>query len=114
VENVEVGASVMTDEHSGYRGLSASFAHSAVRHGVGEYVNGLAHTNGIESFWAMLKRGYKGTYHKMSAKHLSRYVIEFSGRHNVRDLDTLAQMAALAKGLHGKRLRYDDLVAANG
>jgi hypothetical protein len=82
-----------------------------VRHSVGEYVNGMAHINGIESFWAMLKRGYKGTYHKMSAKHLSRYVIEFAGRHNVRDLDTIAQMTMLAKALDGKRLRYDDLVA---
>lgn len=111
-QNVETGATVFTDEHSGYRRLSASFRHEAVRHGVGEYVNGMVHTNGIESFWAMLKRGYKGTYHKMSAKHLSRYVVEFAGRHNVRDLDTLAQMAVLAKGLDGRRLRYDDLVAS--
>ncbi len=110
-ENVEPGANVFTDEHSGYRHLSTSFSHQSVRHGVGEYVNGMAHTNGIESFWAMLKRGYKGTYHKMSAKHLSRYVVEFAGRHNVRDLDTIAQMTMLAKGLDGKRLRYDDLVA---
>jgi hypothetical protein len=71
----------------------------------------MAHTNGIESFWAMLKRGYKGTYHKMSVKHLSRYVTEFAGRHNVRDFDTLSQMTMLAKGMDGKRLRYDDLVA---
>jgi hypothetical protein len=74
----------------------------------------MAHTNGIESFWAMLKRGYKGTYHKMSVKHLARYVTEFAGRHNVRDLDTLAQMVALARGLEGRRLRYTDLVANHG
>jgi transposase-like protein len=113
-ENVEGGATVFTDEHKGYRDLAASFAHHTVKHSVGEYVNGMAHTNGIESFWAMLKRGYKGTYHRMSAKHLSRYVIEFAGRHNVRDLDTLAQMTVLAKGLDGKCLRYDDLVADHG
>lgn len=113
VDNVETGAAVFTDEHSGYRGLSASFAHSSVRHSVGEYVNGMAHANGIESFWAMLKRGYKGTYHQMSAKHISRYVTEFAGRHNVRGLDTIMQMALLAKGLDGKRLRYDDLVAVS-
>ena len=113
VDNVEAGAAVFTDEHGGYRGLSASFVHKSVKHGVGEYVNGMAHTNGIESFWAMLKRGYKGTYHQMSGKHLSRYVIEFAGRHNVRDFDTLAQMTMLAKGLDGKRLRYKDLVAAS-
>jgi hypothetical protein len=62
----------------------------------------------------MLKRGYQGTYHKMSPKHLDRYVAEFAGRHNVRDLDTAAQMSALARGMVGKRLRYRDLVADNG
>jgi transposase-like protein len=110
--NVEAGAMVFTDEHRGYNGLSKSFGHRTVKHSVGEYVNGMAHTNGIESFWAMLKRGYKGTYHQMSPKHIARYVTEFAGRHNVRDFDTLAQMTMLAKGLDGKRLRYDDLVAS--
>lgn len=111
--SVETGAMVFTDEHRGYSGLSKFFGHRTVKHSVGEYVNGMAHTNGIESFWAMLKRGYKGTYHQMSPKHVARYVTEFAGRHNVRDLDTLAQMTMLAKGLDGKRLRYDDLVAAS-
>ncbi len=59
----------------------------------------------------MLKRGYYGTYHKMSFKHLRRYVAEVAARHNVRDLDTLDQMAALAKGMEGKRLMYRDLIA---
>ena len=59
----------------------------------------------------MLKRGYHGTYHKMSAKHLQKYVNEFSGRHNVRSLDTLDQMSKMAKGMDGKRLRYRDLIA---
>ena len=110
--NVEIGATIFTDEHRGYNGLCKSYDHESVRHSVGEYVNGMAHTNGIESFWAMLKRGYKGTYHKMSEKHLTRYVTEFAGRHNVRDLDTLTQMNVLAKGFDGKRLRYNDLVTA--
>lgn len=109
--NVESGSTVFTDEHGGYSHLSASYDHQTVSHSVGEYVNGQAHTNGIESFWATLKRGYKGTYHKMSAKHLDRYVTEFAGRHNVRDLDTLAQMVSLARGLAGRRLRYSDLVS---
>ena len=111
--NVEVGAMVYTDEHGGYNGLSRSYGHSSVKHSVGEYVKGMAHTNGIEGFWAMLKRGYKGTYHPMSRKHLARYVTESAGRHNVRNFDTIAQMATLAKGLDGKRLRYDDLIAAS-
>ena len=62
------------------------FRHKSVRHSVKEYVSGQAHTNGIESFWSMLKRGYYGTYHRMSAKHLDKYVLEFSGRHNAREL----------------------------
>ena len=79
---------------------------------VGEYVDGQAHTNGIESHWAMLKRGYHGVYHKMSAKHLQRYVNEFSGRHNQRESDTLVQMGAMLRTMSGKRLRYADLVDA--
>ena len=62
----------------------------------------------------MLKRAHKGKFHKISHKHLHRYVTEFAGKHNVRDLDTLAQMAALAAGLVGKRLLRRDLVANNG
>ncbi len=112
LNSVQTGATVFTDEHRGYSGLSKSFSHPSVKHSVGQYVNGMAHTNGIESFWAMLKRGYKGTYHQMSAKHIERYVTEFAGRHNVRGCDTIVQMTMLAKGLDGKRLRYDDLVAA--
>jgi transposase-like protein len=108
--NVEAGSTIFTDEHRGYKNLSASFNHQSVKHSVGEYVKDMAHTYGIESFWAMLKRGYKGTYHKMSPKHMTRYVTEFAGRHNVRDFDTLIQMTMLAKGLSGKRLRYNDLV----
>lgn len=60
MENVESGSSVMTDEHSRYRGLSILFAHDAVRHKAGEYVNGKDHANGIENFWAMLARGSDG------------------------------------------------------
>ena len=81
-----------------------------VRHSVREYVQGKAHTNGIESFWAMLKRGYHGTYHRMSSKHLQRYVDEFAGRHNIRPLDIIDQMSAMVRGMDGKRLRYRDLV----
>lgn len=90
------------------------FAHEAVNHGASEYVRGQAHTNGMESFWSMLKRGYTGTYHKMSPKHLQRYVEEFAGRHNMREANTVDQMAALAKGMVGKRLTYAALIADNG
>ena len=101
-------ADIYTDEHGAYHGLPN---HTTVAHSIGEYLSGKAHTNGIESFWSMLKRGYYGTYHRMSPKHLDRYVCEFSGRHNVRSLDTLAQMALVVRGFEGKRLRYWELVA---
>ena len=98
--HVEDGAKVYTDDHGGYGSIRASFEHSTVRHSVKEYVQGQAHTNGIESFWSMLKRGYIGTYHWMSFKHLDRYVTEFAGRNNVRDLDTIQQMDGNG-GWHG-------------
>ncbi len=109
-DRVEPGSTVYTDDHGGYNRLWLDFNHASVRHSVREYVKGQAHTNGIESFWALLKRGYYGTYHQMSKKHLQRYVDEFSGRHNIRSLDTIDQMASIAKGMDGKRLRYQDLV----
>ena len=103
------GATVYTDDHKSYYGLP--FKHEAVKHSISEYVRNQAHTNGIESFWSMLKRGYHGTYHHMSPKHLGRYVEEFAGRHNVRELNTIDQMGKLARGMAGKRLPYKDLIA---
>ena len=88
------------------------FDHETVKHSVSEFVNGMAHTNGIESFWAMLKRGYHGTYHHMSEKHLNRYVGKFAGRHNGRPADTINQMQATVRNMAGKRLRYTDLTGA--
>ena len=108
LDQIADGAKVYTDEHRGYHGLPN---HQTVNHSVGKYVDGQAHTNGIESFWSMLKRGYHGTYHKMSAKHLDRYVNEFAGRHNARSGDTVDQMAGIARGFAGRRLMYRDLIA---
>ena len=102
---------VYTDDHGGYEGLPH---HETVKHSAGEYVSDMAHTNGIESFWSMLKRAHKGTFHKLSQKHLQRYVNEFSWKHNARNADTQDQMIALAVGLIGKRLLYRDLIAPNG
>ena len=108
--NTVPAATVYTDDARAYRGMPRH--HEAVKHSVSEYVRGMAHTNGMESHWASLKRGYDGVYHQMSAKHLHRYVTEFEGRHNRRPLDTVDQMARMAKGAEGKQLRYQDLVAA--
>ena len=106
------GAKVYADEAKAYETLP--FDHEAVKHSVSEYVRGQAHTNGVESFWAMLKRAHEGTFHKISPKHLDRYVREFAGKHNVREMGTLAQMTTLVASLVGKRLMYRDLIADNG
>ena len=105
-------AKVYTDDHSSYKGLA--FDHETVKHSVGEYVDGMVHTNGIESFWAMLKRAHGGTFHKISPKHLDRYVQEFAGKHNVRESGTLAQMRNTVARLVGRNLLYRDLIADNG
>ena len=109
--HTEPGAKVYTDEAKAYNALKAEYDHHAVNHSAHEYVRGDVHTNGMEAFWSMFKRGYHGTFHHLSAKHLFRYVAEFAGRHNVRDLDTIVQMTVLARGMVGKRLKYRELVA---
>ena len=108
-DHVAPDATIYTDEAAAYKGMP--FKHESVRHGTGEYVRHMAHVNGMESFWATLKRAHKGTFHKISEKHLQRYVTEFSGRHNDRKRDTIDQMTHIALGMVGKRLRYKDLVA---
>ncbi len=110
-DNTESGTKVYTDDAPVYDALPN---HETVKHSVGEYVKGMAHTNGIESFWAVLKRAHKGTFHKISPKHLDRYVREFAGKHNLRSFDTRDQMAFVAAGLIGKRLLHRDLIAPNG
>lgn len=112
VDTSAPGAVVYTDDASAYAGLPRD--HATVKHSVSEYVDGMVHTNGIESFWSMLKRAHKGTFHKISPKHLQRYVSEFAGKHNVRNSDTLAQMRHTVARLVGRNLLYSDLVADNG
>ena len=111
VANVEAGATVYTDEHAGYRNLSARYEHGTVAHSVKEYVNGMAHTNGIESVWAVLKRGYVGVYHQWSFKHMARYVNEFTFRLNEGNvkIHTLKRLDSLVSGAIGKRLTYEQL-----
>ena len=92
---------VYTGEAKAY--IGKSFDH--------EYVREQVHTNSVESFWSMLKRGYLGTYHYMTAKHLQRYVDKFSGRHKVREEDTIDQMEHQAAMKTGNRQMYRDLVA---
>lgn len=108
MEHTEPGAKVYTDDAAACDVLPNR---EAVNHSRLEYVWGDVHTNGVESFWSMLKRAHVGTFHKISPEHLDRYVSEFAGRHNMRELDTLAQMTELARRMEGKRLRYKDLVS---
>ena len=111
-QHADPEADVYTDGSTCYKGRPN---HQAVAHSAGEYVRYLegatVHTNGVESFWSMLKRAHKGTFHRLSAKHLRRYVNEFAGRHNIRDQDTIDQMQDVVAGLIGRRLLYRDLVA---
>lgn len=84
-ENVKKGAHLMTDEWTAYNNLQKNdYDHSKVNHGTGQYVMGIAHTNTIESFWSLLKRGIVGQYHHVTEKHLNAYINEFCFRHNNR------------------------------
>ncbi len=109
---VEFGATVYTDEHRSYQHLHTAYQHGTVNHSAGEYVNGMAHTNSIESVWAVLKRGIYGTYHHVSRKHLHRYVNEATFRLNEGNVEILLmdRIASLCGMTAGKTLSYDKLV----
>ena len=109
--NAPAGASVVTDEAAAYQGLTKlGYTHMTVNHSAGEYVRSFCiHTNGIESFWALLKRGYYGVYHYMSPKHLHRYVNEFSFRHNTAQVGTMQFIDMTIARMAGKRLTYEGL-----
>jgi transposase-like protein len=108
-DRTEETAIVHTDESIAYTGIDRH--HEAVNHSAGEYVRDDVTTNGMEAFFSLFKRGCHGTFHHLSDKHLDRYVAEFAGRNNIRDMNTIDQMAFLARGIVGKRCRYRDLVA---
>ncbi len=109
-QNVSNGSTVVTDNFRSYRGLNRHYTHKTVNHSVGEYVRDQAHTNGIESFWALLKRGYYGVYHHMSVEHLHRYINEFSFRHNTAQTDTIDFISMTVERMAGKRLTYKELI----
>jgi len=112
-ENVSSGSIVVSDDFKGYKDLAdIGYDHKTVCHSARQFVNNMAHTNGIESFWALLKRGHYGIYHYMSAKHLHRYVKEFSFRHNTSRAGTMAFINATIERMEGKRLTYKELIHA--
>lgn len=113
LDNVEEGAVLYTDEHGAYVDLGKVYEHHSVKHSAKEYVYGMAHTNGIESVWAVLKRGYNGVYHNWSRKHMRRYVNEFVFRlneGNVRN-HTMVRLDHIIRNAVGKRLTYKELTA---
>ena len=108
--NVAKDAMIYTDEHKSYSGLKN---HETVNHGDGEYVRGDVHIDRMESFWALVRRCYNGTYHRIDDKHLHRYINEFTGRLNMKSLSVVDKMRKMVRGWVGKRLTYKQLVAHN-
>ena len=109
-DHAEPGAALYTGGALAYAGLP-EYSREAVNHSISEFVRGMAHSNGVESFRAMLKRAHCGTFHHISEKHLHRYVLEFAARHNMRPRDTAAIMADLAARMAGKRPACRELIA---
>ena len=109
-EKIEEGTEIHSDSNQPYQGLEN---HKMINQNIGEYVRDNVHTNGIESRLVMLKRGHRGAYHKMSHKHLQRYVVEFVGRHNNRKSNIIDQMYKLVLDMNDKRLGYQKQVDSN-
>lgn len=109
-KHVEIGSAINTDEHWGYRGLNKDFDHTSVKHASGQYVKGNTHTNGIENFWSLFKRGLNGIYHQVSPKHLHRYCDEYAYRFNSRDLCQQEKFNVAVFQADGRRLTYRNLI----
>lgn len=112
-DSIEAGSQLYTDDHAIFDGLDGLFyRHDTINHSIGEYARGAAHTNSIESVWAVLKRGLMGVYHKVSVKHLPRYVDEFTFRLNEGNvkIHTLDRLDSFVDGMAGKRLTYAGLI----
>lgn len=110
VANVEAGAQLMTDDYAGYKVVGKQlYDHDTVNHSALEYAVGLTHTNSIENFWSLFKRGLVGSFHKISEKHLDRYLDEFSYRFNRRDEGDLFG-TTVGRMLAGKALPYKTLI----
>jgi transposase-like protein len=111
--SVEKGANLFSDEWLSYRGLDESYIHEVINHSI-EYVKGNVHTNGIENFWALLKRTLKGTYVSVEPFHLSRYLAEQTFRFNERKGNDKERFLSVLKAVSGKRLTYDELRGFGG
>ncbi len=112
-KNVAFGSQVNTDEWGGYNGLAANFFHKRINHLEGEYVNGNIHTNSIENFWSLLKRGVTGIYHSVSEKHTQSYVDEFVFRYNTRKQTEDTRFDYMLNNIN-THLSYNELISKNG
>lgn len=112
-KHVQAGAALYTDALKSYDGLEKEFAHQVVDHAV-EYVNGRVHTNGLENFWSLLKRGINGTYVSIEPFHLFRYLDEQSFRFNNRKLTDAQRFDIATRGMVGKRLTYAEVTGKVG
>jgi transposase-like protein len=114
-EHIEAGAAIFSDELKSYEGLDADYHHAVVDHAV-EYVNGNVHTNGIENFWSLLKRGLKGTYVSVEPYHLFPYIDEQAFRFNNRKAvaGDSERFSELVTNILGKRLTYAELTGRLG
>jgi transposase-like protein len=111
VANAAKGSQIISDDFLSYARIGKMFPHKSVSHARGEYVNGDAHTNGIESFWALFKRGYHGVYHHMSRKHMQRYVNEFTFRFNRRASEMQSVFSdVVARVASSEQLPYKTLI----
>jgi transposase-like protein len=106
---VQAGSALYSDALQSYDGLDVEYAHKVIDHAVA-YVDGRVHTNGLENFWSLLKRGIKGTYVSVEPFHLLRYLDEQSFRYNLRKLNGLARFVAVLAHIVNRRLTYNQLI----
>jgi len=110
-KNILFGSTIHTDEWWGYNGLASAFKHGVIKHNEGQYVNGDTHTNTLEGFWSLLKRGAEGIYHSMSDKHLQRYIDEFVFRYNTRNYSESDRFNLMLNNI-GTHITYKQLIDA--
>ncbi|MGJ8665188.1 MAG: IS1595 family transposase [Patiriisocius sp.] len=110
IKNVKEGATLYTDEYTSYKSLQRIYDHQFVKHSKHEYVQGRIHTNTIEGFWSILKRGIFGVYHFTSKKHLQLYVDEFVFRYNSRTNTEAGRFNLLLNNLEN-RVTYKQLIS---
>lgn len=110
---MEAGAALYTDALLSYEGLEGRYAHQVIDHAV-KYVDGRIHTNGLENFWSLLKRGINGTYVSVEPFHLFRYLDEQTYRYNNRKLNDRERFSIAVSGIVGKRLTFDQLTGKSG